>query len=213
MQPTKPKRSYNSTRRKQQARETRRQIIAAAQNLFFERGYTGTSIEAIAQEAGVAAETVYAVFGNKLAILIALVDVSIVGDDLPIPLLQRPNILQAQNITDQRQLIRKFANDICEIMKRMSPVFALLRATAKAEPEIGSMLDKLLHERLQGMIYMIQRLKHIGPLRADITPERAAATVWAVSSAEVFHLFTKDLRWSEEQYTEWLEDALVRLLC
>ena len=77
----KTKRRYNSKRRQAQARETRRQITEAARMLFTERGYSGATIEAIAQEAGVATETVYAVFGNKRAILVHLVNISVGGDE------------------------------------------------------------------------------------------------------------------------------------
>ena len=103
-----PKREYRSFRRKDQARDTRRRIIDAARRLFIERGYAGATIEAIAQEAGVAAETIYAIFKNKRGILSALVDVSVVGEDLAIPLLQRPNILTARQETDQHRLTRTF---------------------------------------------------------------------------------------------------------
>ena len=208
----KAKRSYRSTRRQEQARETRRQIIAAAQGLFFENGYAGTSIEAIAKAAGVAPETIYAAFGSKLAVLTALVDVSIVGDDLPIPLLERPEVRAAQDLMDQGALLRKFAADIARIMQRMGPIFALLRATAPSEPEIAAILERLYQERLQGMGYLVANLQRMGSLRPELTPGQAAETVWAVSSAEVFDLFTVHRGWSEEQYQQWLEQTLLRLL-
>ena len=50
------KRTYNSSRRKEQARLTNLQIVEAARNLFDKCGYSGATIEAIAQEAGVAAD-------------------------------------------------------------------------------------------------------------------------------------------------------------
>lgn len=206
------KRRYNSSRRQEQARETRRKIILAARDLFFENGYTGSSIENIASAAGVAIETVYAAFGNKRSILTALVDESITGDDLPVPLLARPNIEEVRNITDQRQVLGKFSQDIYHIMQRMSPIFELLRATAKIEPEIEQYLDGLLKQRLQGMLFLMDNLLRIGPLRDDQDPHRAAETVWAISSAEVFHLLTVDLGWSRDQYVRWLEDSLTRLL-
>ena len=90
MDKSSPKRRYNSTRRQQQAQATRRQIIEAARQLFTERGYTGSTIDAIALQAGVAPETVYAIFGNKRAILARLLETSLVGDEEPVPLLQRP---------------------------------------------------------------------------------------------------------------------------
>jgi TetR/AcrR family transcriptional regulator of autoinduction and epiphytic fitness len=206
------KRSYNSARRKEQARETRLKIIAAARELFFANGYSGTSIEAIATQAGVAVETVYAAFGNKPGILTVLVDQSVTGDDLPIPLLQRPSVQAARHLEDQRQILRKFSQDIYQVMQRMSPIFELLRATAKLEPDIEEYLSKLLKERLYGMHFMIEQLVRIGPLRDQQDPSRAAETVWAISSAEVFHLLTVDLGWPEERYIHWLEETLARIL-
>src|SRR5215204_3120445 len=96
----KPKRRYTSRRRQVQAAETRRQIVEAARQLFAERGYVGTTIEAIAQAAGVAGETVYATFGSKRAILARLVDVSVGGDEQPIPLLERPGPQAVQQERD-----------------------------------------------------------------------------------------------------------------
>ena len=50
------------------AAETRRQIVRAARRLFVDSGYAGTTVEAIAAEAGVALATVYKAFGTKAAI-------------------------------------------------------------------------------------------------------------------------------------------------
>lgn len=209
---SKPKRSYTSTRRKNQANETRRIIVEAARKLFYEFGYTNATIEAIAQEAGVAAETIYAVFGNKQAILMDLIRVALVGDDENVPLLERQFIKDARNETDQLKLIKKFTTDIYTIMQRMSPLFALLRSTAKSDPEIMALLNKILQERLGGMSFFINQLSRIGPLKEQILTDQAQATVWAISSAEVFTLMTQDLGWSEQEYITWLSSSLERLL-
>ena len=155
---SRPKRAYNSTRRKNQANETRRMIVEAARRLFYELGYNNATIEAIALEAGVAAETIYAVFGNKQAVLMDLIQVTLLGDDENVPLLERPFIKQSLKETDQLQLIKKFAADMYAIMQRMSPVFALLRSTAKTDPEIMALLNELLMERLGGMSFFINQL-------------------------------------------------------
>jgi len=206
------KRTYNSTLRRAQSLQTRRQILAAAGKLFVERGYAGATLEAIAQEAGVSLETVYAVFKNKQTLLARLIDVTVVGDDEPIPLLQRPFILGQRNEQDQRVIIQKFAADIYVIMQRMSPLFALLRAAAKTEPDIAVLLSQLLKGRLQGMSFLIEQLVRTGQLRVGPAASQAAETAWALSSAEVFHLLTVDLAWSREQYVDWLSDALIRVL-
>ena len=208
----KPKRAYNSSRRQAQARQTRRQIIAAAGKLFAAGGYNGTSLEAIAQEADVAVETIYANFGNKVALLSALVDFSVVGDDEPVPLLQRADIQSARAETDPRRLLEHFAGDVYAVMQRMSPIFNLLRTAALGEPEITALLDRLLKERLQGMVFLVVQLIRTHGLRAGLDPQQAAETTWVLSSAEVFHLLTVERGWTREQYTAWLTDSLARLL-
>jgi TetR/AcrR family transcriptional regulator of autoinduction and epiphytic fitness len=75
------KRPYNSARRRAQAEQTRRQIVEAARRLFADRGYVGTTVEAIAGQAQVAPETVYAAFGSKRAVLSRLIALSVLGDE------------------------------------------------------------------------------------------------------------------------------------
>ncbi len=207
-----PKRRYDSSRRKQQARQTRRQILDAARQLFIERGYSGATIEAIAQAAGVATETVYASFGSKRAILSRLVEISVGGDERPIPLLERPGPQAVRREPDQPRQIQMFASQIAEIMSRVAPIFAVLNAAAKTEPEIAELLDRLLAERLGGMTYFISALSAHSGLRDGLDASTAAETVWALTSAEVFNLLTIERSWSKERYAAWLADSLTRLL-
>jgi AcrR family transcriptional regulator len=212
MPPEKTSRRYNSARRQEQARETRNQIITAARDLFFENGYAGTTIEAIASQAGVAAETIYAGFGSKLALLTTLIDQTIVGDDAPIPLLDRSEIRAIEGLTDPHEMLRKFAADITRIMQRMGPIFSLLHATAKSDEGIAALLNRLLSQRLQGMYYLVENLQRIGALRPDLHPDQAAETIWLISSAEVYNLYIDHAGKSVEQYQRWLQLTLERLL-
>jgi len=209
---TQTRRVYNSSRRKEQALQTRHQIVEAARDLFIERGYAGATIDAIAQKAGVAPETVYAVFGSKRAILSRLFEVSLVGDDLPIPLLERRGPQAAMSETDQHRQIELFADDIYNIISRVAPLFEIMHAAAKTEPEIAEMLENILNARVQGMMAFVRALMKNGPLRSGVTPERAAETVWTLTSAEVFTLLKTNRGWSEEKHKQWLVDSLTRLL-
>ena len=111
------KRKYDSSRRKEQARQTRLQITEAAHRLFIERGYAGATIDGIAQEAGVAQETVYAIFGSKRKILAYLLDISLGGDDQSIRILDRPEPQAVMQDTDQRRQLAMFAQGITEILR------------------------------------------------------------------------------------------------
>lgn len=206
------KRRYDSTRRKEQALQTRHQIVEAARQLFVSRGYTGATIEAIAQEAGVAVETVYATFGNKRAILSRLIDVSLVGDEKPIPLLEREGPQAVLKETDQYRQVRLFAEDIYEIMSRMTPIFEIMRTASKADTEIAEMYENMLNSRAQGLMAFVRALMKNGPLRDGMTAESAAETLWTLTSADVITLLMQNRGWSEEKYKQWLTDVLTRVL-
>jgi AcrR family transcriptional regulator len=206
------KRKYNSSRRKAQSQETRMQITEAARELFIERGYSGTSIDAIAKEAGVAQETIYALFGNKMAILARVVDVSIVGDGQPIPLLAREQIREVEFETVQSRQIGMFAKRIRMIMSRVAPLFEVMRSAAKTEPEIRAMLKKYLGGKMEGMGYFVDCLLANGPLQKRMSKLAATETLWTLTSAEVYNLLTADRGWSAEEYESWLSQTLIRLL-
>src|ERR1700704_309507 len=86
------KRRYDSTRRRQQATENRRQILAAAHELFVDKGYGSTTIAEIARAGGVAVETVYATFRNKPTLLHRAWDIAVGGDEQDVHLLERPEM-------------------------------------------------------------------------------------------------------------------------
>jgi AcrR family transcriptional regulator len=208
----KPKRPYNSTRRQAQARQTHQQIAGAARRLFTERGYTGATIEAIAHAAEVAPETIYATFGNKRKILAYLMNIAVGGDEEPIGLLDRPEAQATMGESDQRRQLSLFAHSITSILERVAPIFAIMRAAAKTEPEIADLLERILQERWQNLGTFVQHVAANGSLREGLLMPQAVDTVWAITSPEVFTLLTVDRGWSKEQYIDWLATSLIRLL-
>ncbi|HEY8323076.1 MAG TPA: helix-turn-helix domain-containing protein, partial [Ktedonobacterales bacterium] len=189
-----------------------RLILEAAYQLFTTRGYEGATMEALAQAAGVAVETVYAAFGSKRAVLAQLVDTAVGGDDEQIALLDRPEQRQVREETNQQQQIRFFAHGMCEIMGRVGPLFGVMRGASLAEPEIAELLQRLLHTRHETLAEFVEWVQRNGPLRTGLSTEQATDTVWALSSAEVHHLLTVDRGWTPERYEQWLSSALIALL-
>lgn len=205
-------RKYDSSRRQAQARQTRSQIAEAARSLFLERGYGGTSIEAIAEKAGVAPETIYATFKNKRNVLSFVFDIAIGGDDEDIRLLDRPDPQAVLKETNQHRQLTLFARGISKILHRAAPLFEILRIAAKTEPEIAELVQRLLRERMANMNMVAKSMSANGPLREGEGRARAAEVIWCMTSPELYLLLTRDLHWTEEQYTEWLSDTLIRLL-
>jgi len=206
------KREYNSSRRTEQAQETKRRILDAARTLFCQLGYSGATIELIAQEAGVSPLTIYSSFGNKPSLLAALVGVLVGGNEEPVPLLERPGPQAVLKETDPVVKLHRFAEDISDILERVAPLFAVMRAAAKSEPEIAALLAERLEARFQNLKAFVQNLMAHTTLRAGLDEESATTTVWAITSPDMYLLLTNDRSWSKARFAVWLGHSLVRLL-
>ena len=208
-----PKREYDSTRRQAQASETRRRILDAARNQFMERGYSGATAEAIAAEAGVAAQTIYAIFKNKKKLLVSLMNVSPttgVEDHTPMP--ERPSVQAVSHEHDQRRQLQMFAQVVASNLDQVAVVSEIMKDAARIEPDFDRILQKLNRQRLEHMTLAVQQVAANGSFRENMDEEYARNTVWTLTSPEVFLLLTRDRGWSKEKYAQWLADTLTRAL-
>src|SRR6516165_4596829 len=85
----KPRRAYESPRRREQAAATRLEILDCAQRLFERDGYAATTMAAIAAEARVALKTVYVAFETKSGVLRALWNLRLRGGQEEVPVSQQ----------------------------------------------------------------------------------------------------------------------------
>ena len=205
----KPTRTYRSPLREQRAHQTSTHVMDAARGLFVEKGYAGTTIAAIAKQAGVSAETVYAVFGTKTRLLARLMHVAVTGDDNDVSLMEGPGPAAVHAATDQRELLRRFAGDITWRLERVGPLMEVV-AAARNEPEIARLHTRLQRGRWDNLRTMVGWLAALGPLR--LPADRAAETVWALASPGTFGLLSKERGWSSQEFETWLGESLVALL-
>jgi AcrR family transcriptional regulator len=206
------KRRYDSALRRQQASQTRMRILDAAQRLFADRGYPAATVEAIASEAGVATDTVYAAFGTKPGVLRELLNVRVVGDDSPQPLLDRPGPQAVRAQSTQRRQIAAFARDIVVILERARPVDDIIRSAAAVDPEVARLRDQMQQGRHDNLSRFVGWLAEKRTLRHGMSREHAAAIVWTLASPEVHRLLRAERAWSVDRYSAWLEDTLARTL-
>ena len=208
-----PKRKYDSTRRQAQADETRRQILTAAHNLFTERGYAGATIEAIAAEAGVASETIYAIFKNKGKILISLVNfLSASRVEERVPLLERAGPRAVAQERDQRRQLQLFAQVVANNLEGNASISEIILVAAKTDQDIEKIMQQFIKQRRQHMAVAVHQIAANGPFRENMDEEYATDTVWTVASPEVFLLLTRDLGWSKVKYEQWLAETLIKVL-
>lgn len=208
-EPVKRRRRYRSERRREQAEQTRERVLDAAARLFVAHGYEGASVAAIADEAGVSAESVYAHFRNKRTLLGELVRRAVRGGDpAPVPEQAGPRTISAE--TCQREQLRLFAADIVLRLERAAPLAAVVAEAGRSEPELAELLTRLHGDRLRNLGQLVDALTRNGPLRLD--RDGAVETVWALTSPELHQLLTRIRGWTRERYCDWLADSLAQLL-
>jgi AcrR family transcriptional regulator len=203
------KRPYRSELRHQQAALTRTAIIDAATELFVSEGYAGTSVRAIAERAGVAADTVYAVFGSKARVLTAVIDARLSPPGVS-NVMDRPEAQAVRDETDQRSQLRRFARDIASLSTRVRPVYEVLRTAAASEPDARAVFEEMEAHRLTNMGRLASWLLERGPLRAD--ENTAATTIWVLASPDVARMLCDVQGWTEQEHADWLETLLVSTL-
>lgn len=208
----KPRRGYDSPRRREQANATRAAILGAARELFIERGYVATTVLAIAGRASVAPETVYAVFGNKRLLLSSVLDVSITGDAAAAPLLERAWVQEMRDEPDARRRLTILARNGRSILERIAPIYEVLHSAAAADPEIASVRERYASERFAGQREMIRIVGTGGTLREGMSLAAAADTLFAIGSPETYRLLTMERGWSPDRFERWYADTLARLL-
>lgn len=208
----KSRRSYDSPRRREQARATRGAVIDASRELFVERGFVATTIQAIADRAGVSPETVYATFGNKRSVLSCVIDVSIVGDDAPVPLLERAWVQDMRDEPDPRRKLRMLARNGRLILERVAPIYEVLRGAAAADPQIASLWELHKSQRFAGQRELVRIVGAGGALRKGLSADVAADTCFAIGSPETYRLLTVDRGWPPDRFERWYADTLARLL-
>jgi AcrR family transcriptional regulator len=190
--------------RQRQALETRRSIARAARSLFAERGYAATSIEAVAQEAGVAARTVYATFGSKKAILAAICEdwlteagvMETVADGLAERDLRRRLALVAYSSRRQWESERG--------------VTSMLEGAAASDAEVARMLAGWKNDRARSLHAIVAGLE--SDLRSGIDANQAGAIIRALTSADVYLELVVGEGWTPSEYEEWLGGLLVNIL-
>lgn len=208
-----PKRKYDSSRRQAQADETRRQMLTAAHKLFIERGYAGATIEAIAAAAGVAPETIYAVFKNKGRILVSLINfLSATRAEERVPLLERAGPQAVAREHNQRRQLKIFAQVVANNLEGNASISEIILVAAKTDHDIKKIMQQLIKQRRQHMAVAVQQIVSNGPFRENMDEAYSTDTVWTLTSPEVFLLLTRDLGWAKEKYAQWLAETLIRVL-
>ncbi len=204
------KRRYDSSGRRERARQTRDLIVEVAEGLFLADGYAATTVAAIAAAAGVSVETIYKGFGGKPGLVRAIVERGLVGAG-PVPAERRSDHIRDTE-PDPRQILAAWGRFITEIAPRVAPILLLARDAAASDPEVAATLDQISAARLERMTLNARGLAGAGHLRPGITLTEAADILWAYSSPELYGLLVIRRGWSPDRFGRFVGQALISAL-
>jgi AcrR family transcriptional regulator len=206
--PGEAKRGYRSALRHGHARLTRRAIVEAAARLFVTQGYAPTTIDAVAREAGVSRKTVFAAVGGKAQLLKYAWEWSLVGDDEPVPMLERPAVKKIQAETDPARALHLWVAMVLVVAGRAAPIGQVLVVAADGDDQAAVMLAESEEQRLVGARAFIGHLASIGGVRPRMTADRAADLCWALMDPMLYRRLVLERGWSVTSYSRWLESSL-----
>jgi AcrR family transcriptional regulator len=204
-----PSRTYDSSGRQHQARQRRTAILDACRDALVRYGYAGLTIRAVAEAAGVSAETVYKAFGGKSGLVKAMYDVTLAGDDTPVPMGRRPEVLALLAEPDPRAKIAAYARLARGVSERLGAVTAALSAGG---PEAARISAETNRERLTGVTGFVRHLAETGHLPPGRDPAAVAEEAWLLTAPEVYALGTTGRGWTADRYEDWLRRMLTATL-
>jgi len=210
--PDSVKRDYRSELRAAQAQQTRRSIVAAATRLFVGAGYGATTIDAVADAAGVSRKTVFTAVGGKLDLLKLALDWAVAGDDQAVALSDRAAIRRWMDQADPRQVLDGLAGMLAEIGARVGALYGALEVAAGIDPAARELAEELQRRRLDDARKVVGPLRDMKALTTDITYQEAVDLVWLAMDPALFDRLVRVRRWSTSRFKQWLASTLCRQL-
>jgi AcrR family transcriptional regulator len=200
--PVSPSRSYRSELRERQAERTRTLIAEAARARFLEKGWAGTSVRSVAEEARVSEATVYNVYGSKAGLAGSLIDAAERGADI-----HRAVAELEQRAGDPHGQLRAFVSFDRRLYERAGDVLRILGEGRRQHPELGAAYDE---GRRRGDT---QRRQAFGSWPSatwlpGVDVDRAVAVYGVLVSLESFAIATHDYGWTPAQVEVWWHETL-----
>jgi AcrR family transcriptional regulator len=199
------RRSYHSTIRRGDAPGL---VCDAAQELFTTNGYLATTIEDIATAAGVARPTVFSAVGSKPAILKAVIDRAMAGDEAPVAVAERPWYHEAVGEPDPERAITLHVRNICRIVGRVVALLRALETAATVDTDAAALWAGTRRQRRDGTAAIAADIASKAALRCQ---EKELADLLFTLPPDAYYRLVTEEGWSPERFETWLADLLHRV--
>jgi len=150
---------------------TRERIVAAAERLFAERGYSGVSMPVIAAAAGITAGAIYKHFESKEQLFFTIVRRAVEA---------APTTAQAEGLAAPAAVASIVAAYTTRRLKRVRQLSVEIHYAAAQDPKVRRLLRSSLEREIGGLGEQIAAAQRIGEIDAALDPQLAAAAVMSL---------------------------------
>jgi hypothetical protein len=159
----------------------------------------------------VSVPTIEHTFGTKANLLKIVVDVARAGDDEPIPMLEREPAQAAQARVDVSDFLTILTKEVGVVSDRVSGIFAVVEQAATSDDQIARLAQELDAQRRVVATWIVEGLRRRARLRRGLSVEQAIDTIWLLLDPTIHRRLRRDRRWTTEDFTRWLRDAIIHL--
>lgn len=200
------RRRYHSPTRTARAADTRRRLTAAARRLFAERGLA-TTIAEIAREADTSPQTLYATFGSKSGLLIAILDEMTAAAGIA-----KLGAQISRAAADPRRQLALYVQFDRRLFEQGRDMIVVGLASRGTDPEIGAWFSEGERRRRENQAPLVRSWYRSGMLRPGLGERAAADILWGLTGPAVYDLFVTQSGWSAPRFERWLIDLLAQQL-
>jgi AcrR family transcriptional regulator len=199
-------RRYEQRRRAETAELTRRRVLDAVIDRLREAPAEPVSIDRIAEMAGVARSTVYAIFGSRAGLFDAVAADVLEHEDYE-------RLLEAKHEQDAREHLRVGFRSATDMLAADRDIVRALFSMAQLdERAVGGAVRKREESRAAGMKRLAGRLGEQELLRPDVSVEDAEHILWVLTSFDSFDLLHTGRGLSTDEVVELLIATAERAL-
>jgi len=207
-----PARPYHAPRRAAAAARTREAIVAAATDVFERLGWSGATMRATADQAGVSIKTVEALYRTKAELLKHAVDYAIAGDLLPVPVADRASVAAQLAAPDASAMLRAHAHHTRSISSRAAPIFWVVEQAASAHPDIAALWAQMNGNRRAGARIAAEALLAKPGLPSHISQRYAEEVFWIAIDPGTYRSLTLGRGLSPDDFETWINNFYDKML-
>ena len=206
------RREYDGRGRQAAAQLARTAVLDAAWQRFSADGFAVTTVEVLADDAGVSTATIYKGFGGKAGIVRALVTRALEGDPVATQAAEVRSDMARETVADGRELVAAWGRLMTEVAPRVAPILLLLRDVAPHDPAAASLFAELERDRLTRMADNARVLHRLGALRNGVTRATARDIMWSYTAPDLYDVLVRRRGWSVRRYATFATDGIVAAL-